>query len=97
MATKRINIPQDTHANLKVGDQLNIAVIADCDWCYSDPDNCFSGGLLAPGCYTATNPHTVYGPYTATADGTVDFNAVTSGPCTTSGVTATGHTIVVSG
>ena len=77
MATKRINIPQDTNANLKVGDQLNIAVIADCDWCSPpDPNNCFSGGLLAPGCYTSTNPNTVYGPYTATAAGTVGSSAL---------------------
>jgi hypothetical protein len=94
--TKTLTIPHDLSSlNMKVGDSLQITVSADCTWCYSDPTPCFPGGLLPAGSYTATTPHTTYGPYLASAAGTVNVNAVTSGPCNPQGLTAVPHTIIV--
>jgi hypothetical protein len=99
MATKHLNIPNDLSSKqlTRGTDDIQITVTADCSWCYSDPNNVFANGFLAAGSYTATSPHTTYGPYTPANDGTVTVNAVTSGNCTTAGVTATPHTITVTG
>lgn len=98
MATKHLSIPNDLKSvNMVHGtDDLIITVTADCAWCYSDPDNCFSNGFLADGSYTATTPHAAYGPYTPTIAGTVNVNAVKSGTCDPSGITGTLHSITVS-
>jgi hypothetical protein len=99
MATKHLHIPgsMSNQSLNKTQDNLDITVNNDCTWCFSDPDGVFGNPstLLAPGTYTATNPHTTYGPYTPVATGTVYFNAVTSGPCNPTGITGTGHTIIV--
>jgi hypothetical protein len=99
MATKHLNIPNDLKSiNMTDGtDDLEITVTADCTWCYSDPDGVFPDGLLAAGSYTATNPHTAYGPYTPDGAGTVTFDAVTTGTCDPDGgITGTVHSITVS-
>lgn len=94
--SKTLKIPNGmNNESLKKADTLYIEVDADCTWCYSDPNNVFPTFLPA-GSYSVTTPHTTYGPYTAENDGTVYFNAVTSGDCSPTGVTASGHTIVVS-
>jgi hypothetical protein len=98
MPAKRLNIPGDTNINLTKGvDTLEIVVTKNCSWCYSDPSTVFSNGLLAAGTYTATDPHTCYGPYVPSSTGTVNFDAPTSGTCNPNGgPTETIHTIVVS-
>lgn len=99
MSTKRLNIPQDLNLDVEIGDCLFIAVVADCTWCYAQPNPPpFPKGLLPPGSYKVTNPHTVYGPYCAVSSGTVPIGAVTSGKCTPGyeGKIETGHSIVVS-
>ena len=98
MATKRINIPQDTHANLKVGDQLNIAVIRGLQLVLLGPERTASPAgcwrldaipqLIRIRCMGPTR-RLQLGPWLSTLS-PVDA-------CTTSGVTATGHTIIVSG
>jgi len=99
MSTKHLHITGNMqNQTLKKGqDDLDITVNHDCTWCFSDPDGVFGNPstLLAAGSYSATNPHTTYGPYIPVATGTVYFNAVTSGPCNPQGITATGHTIIV--
>jgi hypothetical protein len=94
---KTLKIPHGmNNESLKKSDTLYIEVTDDCNWCYSmNPSGVFSTFLPA-GTYTATTPHTTYGPYTAAIDGTVNYNAVTSGDCNPEGFTETGHTIVVS-
>jgi hypothetical protein len=98
MGTKHLSIPNDlSSVNMTLGaDDLEIKVTADCNWCYSDPNGVFANGFLAAGSYTATSPPTKYGPYTPSTTGTVTVNAVTSGDCSTSGITATPHSITVS-
>jgi hypothetical protein len=81
MPKKVLSIPQDTNLPVKVGDDVYIKVIKNCQWCYSDPTPCFSGGLLPNGSYTATTPPTEYGPYLATAAGTVKFCTPINPPC----------------
>lgn len=95
MADKILTIPHDSTLALKVNDNLYIQVSSQCQWCYSDPTPCFSGGLLAAGQYNQTTGGFKYGPYPATAAGTVNFGSPTSPPCSTTGITATGHTITV--
>jgi hypothetical protein len=98
MANKSLNIPNDLSSlTLKKNvDSVSITVTADCTWCYSDPDNCFPNGLLAPGYYAATNPHTTYGPYTPTNIGTVSDNAVRgNATCSTNDAKETVHSIQV--
>jgi hypothetical protein len=82
MARKDLDIPDGIgKSNMhKHDDQLYIKVKKDCTWCYSDPSGCFPS-LLPTGPYTATNPPTVYGPYTPETEGVVNYNAVTSGTC----------------
>jgi hypothetical protein len=94
---KTINLPNGLLSeSLKKGvGSISFQVVETCTFCYSDPTPCFST-FLAAGTYTATNPPTTYGPYTPTADGTVDYNAVTSGTCTTTGIDGTPCTITVS-
>lgn len=80
-------------------DSISFKVTADCIFCYSDPTPCFPS-FMAAGSYTATNPPTVYGPYTPDADGSVAYNAVPSTPpppppCTTTGIDGTPCTITV--
>ena len=96
MPDKILTIPHDSNLPLKLGDDLYIQVSTECQWCYSDPTPCFSGGLLAPGQYEKTTGNNKYGPYPATATGTVRFGSPISPPCSTSGITGTGHTIIVS-
>lgn len=99
MATKHIHIPNNmsNHSLNKNQDNIDITVDADCTWCFSDPNGVFGNPstLLAAGTYSKTTPPTTYGPYTPVNTGTVYFNAVTSGPCNPQGITATGHTIIV--
>src|SRR3974377_2270950 len=101
MATKHIHTNNLQNENLnKNQDNLDITVNASCNWCFDDPDGVFGNPstLLPAGTYTATDPPTTYGPYTPVNDGTVLFNAVpTNQTCTTATITATGHTITVSG
>jgi hypothetical protein len=96
MADKVLTIPNDSTLAVNVNDNLYIQVSSQCQWCYSDPTPCFSGGLLAAGQYEKTTGGAKYGPYLASAAGTVNFGSPTSPPCSTTGVTATGHTIIVS-
>ena len=95
MATKILNIPDGSSMGLHVGDELKIKVTRTCNWCYEYPDTVFSS-MLAAGSYTATNPPTEYGPYTAANAGVMNWNAVTSGPCTTATPAATPRSITVS-
>jgi hypothetical protein len=96
---KPLNIPHDmSSATLKKNvDSVTITVTADCTWCYDDPDNCFGNGFLAPGYYTATTPHTSYGPYTPSNTGSVGIGSVTgNNPCSaTQNPTATMKSITV--
>lgn len=95
--SKTLKIPNGmNNESLKKADTLYIEVNADCNWCYSMSSDGVFSSFLPAGSYTATTPPTTYGPYTAAADGTVDFNAVTSGDCSPTGITATGHSITVS-
>jgi hypothetical protein len=96
MADKTINLPHGLlgHTMKEDTDSVSFTVTADCTFCYSDPTPCFPTFLPA-GTYTATHPATTYGPYTPTAAGTVDYNAVTTGTCTTSGITGTVCSITV--
>ena len=73
MADKILTIPNDSTLPIKVNDNLYIQVSSQCQWCYSDPTPCFSGGLLAAGQYNQTTGGFKYGPYPATAAGTVNF------------------------
>lgn len=85
---KPLNIPNDMSSlTLKKNvDSVTITVTADCTWCYSDPSGCFPNGLLAPGYYPATNPHTSYGPYTPNNTGVVGIGSVAgNNPCVSSG------------
>jgi len=91
-----LHIPSGQDIRVPKGDDLYIQVDQTCTWCYDDPTPCFPGGLLKPGTYTATHPPTRYGPYTAKNDGTVAYDAVTSGPCNPKGKGLTAHSIVVS-
>ncbi|HEU5458695.1 MAG TPA: hypothetical protein VFU68_08755 [Terracidiphilus sp.] len=85
-----------SNESLNKSDTLYIEVTQDCNWCYTmNPAGVFSSFLPA-GSYTATTPPTTYGPYTAAVAGTVNYNAVTSGDCSTAGITATVHSITVS-
>lgn len=87
---KPLNIPNDlsSFSMTKNVDGVTITVTADCTWCYSDSNGCFPNGLLAPGYYTATNPHTSYGPYTPNKAGNVGIGAVPGdNPCTPGGGT----------
>jgi len=85
---------------MTVNDDLYIIVNDDCKWCYSpDPNSVFGApptGFLAAGSYTATTPPTTYGPYRPIATGSICYNAVASGDCTCTEITATGHSITVS-
>ena len=97
MPDKTINIPHGLLGETlkKNTDSVSFKVTADCTFCYSDPTPCFPTFMTA-GSYTATTPPTVYGPYTPTADGTVNYNAVTSGTCSPTGeLTATACSITV--
>lgn len=101
--TVHLQIPDDMPENvpMNVGDDLQIEIVADCTWCYSDPGGCFSS-LLAPGYYIATTPPTVYplypDVYSTVKVGNVAFNAVRgNNTCNTGGETTgtMGHTITV--
>jgi hypothetical protein len=96
MPNTTINLPNGLQGQrLKENtDSISFKVTETCTFCYSDPTPCFPT-FLANGTYTKTTPPTTYGPYMPTADGTVTYNAVTSGSCSTSGTTQTPHTIVV--
>ena len=102
MPAKHLNIPNDlSSVNLNKGtDTLEITVTATCTWCYSDPNGVFPAppGFLAAGTYNVTTPHTKYGPYTPQNDGVIEFGvSIPPTPCSTTGITATGHTITVTG
>ncbi len=101
MAEKRLTIPNNLSSiNLTKGtDTLVIQVSANCYWCYCDPNGVFPvpPAFLAPGYYQATNPPTVYGPYTPANSGSVSINATTSQPCTLNNPTGVPQTIVVTG
>jgi hypothetical protein len=80
---------------------LYIVITADCNWCYSDPDGCFSPKqFLKQG--TKRKGH-VYGPYTPIKKGKVFINAVPWSPgkeipCNPfKPKPAGGHTITVGG
>jgi hypothetical protein len=91
------NNPQSLPMTME--DELYIIVNDDCTWCYKpDPNSVFAApptGFLAAGRYTNTTPPTRYGPYTPNAVGSICYNAVTSGDCDCSEITATGHSITV--
>ena len=78
---KTINIPHGLVGETLKKNVGNVCfkVTADCVFCYSDPTPCFPS-FMAAGFYAATTPPTVYGPYTPTAAGTVNYNAVVSSP-----------------
>jgi hypothetical protein len=97
MSNSTIELPNGLkgHSMKEKNDTISFKVTQTCTFCYSDPTPCFPSFLPA-GTYTATTPPTTYGPYTADAVGTVVYNAVTSGPCTTTGIVATPHSIIVS-
>ena len=101
MSTKTIHTGNLSNQTLnKNQDDLKIDINQSCNWCFSDPDGVFGtpSTLLPDGTYTKPDPNSPYGPYTPVNDGTVYFNAVaTDETCTPDGVTATGHTITVSG
>jgi len=101
MATKQLNLPGNlSNVNLnKNQDTLSISFNEACTWCYSDPNNVFGNPsvLPAPGYYPKTSPPTSFDNLQPVADGTVLYNAVTSGDCSPTGITATGHTITVTG
>jgi hypothetical protein len=95
-----LNVPGDPNLTPAVNDTVTI----NCEnplgftWCYSDTGNpqVFANGFLANKSYPAGS----YGPYTAVNAGTVTYEGVVgqNQPCTPGGgVTATTHTIVVSG
>jgi hypothetical protein len=96
MPDKTINLPNGLLGeSLKKGvDSISFKVTQTCTFCYSDPTPCFPT-FLAAGTYTATTPPTTYGPYTPNADGTVVYNAVTSGTCTTDQIDGTPCSITV--
>lgn len=98
MPKRILTIPQDNNLPVKVGDDVYIDVLNDCQWCYSDPTPCFSGGLLAPGSYKGATPPNQHGPYRATAAGTVKFCAPINPPCDPNNCTAkqVPQTIIVS-
>lgn len=99
MPDKYLNIPHDDNFPVKTGDNLYIHVTAECTWCYTDPDNCFPGGLLANGTYSQQTSGQNHGPYPAVNVGSVGFDSPPGAnqPCIpTGGTKATGYTIVVS-
>lgn len=99
MAEKILNIPHGSNFDVKTGDDLYIHVNDDCTWCYTDPDSCFPGGLLANGNYSQQASGQKYGPYPAVNDGSVGFDSPLgfSQPCNpAAGVRAVPHSIVVS-
>jgi hypothetical protein len=57
-------------------DSISFKVKATCTFSYSDPTPCFPSFLPAA-TYTATNPPTIYGPYTPNQAGTVECRATT--------------------
>lgn len=93
-ATKTLTIPNGGNMSLnKNQDQLEIHCTQECQWCYNDPSGVFPNFLPAG----TVQPGT-YGPYEAVNDGTVTYDDPTSGNCNASGgVTATPHSITVSG
>jgi hypothetical protein len=101
MATKQLNLPGNlSNVNMnKNQDKLSISFKEACTWCYSDPNGVFGNPsvLPAPGYYQKTTPPTSFDNIQPVADGTVSYNAVTSGDCNPEGITATGHTITVTG
>ena len=100
MATKHINTNNLQNVSMnKNQDKLDITIDSSCNWCFSDPDGVFGNPstLLPSNTYYVSGP-TTYGTLTAVNDGTVTFNAVPVGTdCTPDGITATGHTITVTG
>lgn len=101
MATKQLNLPGNL-SNVKMNknqDSLTITFDNACTWCYSDPNHVFGNPsvLPAPGYYPKTTPPTQFANLQAVADGTVNYNAVTSGDCNPEGITAAAHTITVTG
>ena len=100
MATKHINTNNLQNVSMnKNQDKLDITIDSSCNWCFSDPGGVFGNPstLLPSNTYYVSGP-TTYGTLTAINDGTVAFNAVPVGTdCTPDGITATGHTITVTG
>jgi hypothetical protein len=101
MATKQLNLPgnlPDVNLN-KNQDKLSITFDNACTWCYSDPNFVFGNPSVLPaaGYYPKTTPPTSFNNLQPVADGTVNYNAVTSGECNPEGITETGHTITVTG
>lgn len=76
-------------------DSITFKVTATCTSCHSDPTPCFPS-FLTDGLHSLTTPPSTYGPYTPDKTGSVQYNAVTSGECTTSSPAATLCTITVS-
>lgn len=100
MADKVLTIPHDSNFPVVTGDNLYIQASEDCTWCYSDPNNCFPGGLLANGNYSKQTGNNKYGPYPAVNAGSVGFDSSAgfNQPCNPgASIRATGHSIVVSG
>ena len=95
MAPKILHIPDGTSKDLHVGDELDIIVTKTCTWCYEYPDNVFDS-MLPAGTYTVETPHHEYGPYKAANKGTMKWNAVTSGDCSTDGLAEVPRSITVS-
>lgn len=97
MGNKVINLPNGlvNHTMKKNVDSISFKVMSDCTFCYSDPTPCFPS-FMAAGTYTATNPPTVYGPYTPDQVGTVLCgDSVPPNPCSVTGLTATASSITV--
>ena len=94
-----LNVPGNPDLTPSVNDTVTIKCESDqgFTWCYTDNNTpkVFANGFLANGSYAKGS----YGPYTAVNPGTVQYQGVVgqNQPCTPGGITATGHTIVVSG
>jgi len=99
MGNKVFDLPNGltNHRMQKNVDSVSFKVVSDCTFCYSDPTPCFpSGGFMAAGSYTATNPPTTYGPFTPNQAGTVLCgDSIPPNPCSTSSLTATASSITV--
>jgi hypothetical protein len=95
----KLNLPDDPNLNnVSPNDTVTIKCTDQngCTWCYSDTNDpqVFADGFLANGSY---NPGEL-GTFTAVNPGTVNFNGIKGKdkPCDPLGITATGHTIIVS-
>jgi len=81
-----LHIPtKNEHIDMCVNDTLEIHIEGDCSWCHHGASACFSGGFLPGGDkHNGDNG----GIWTATAAGTVGFDAVHPGQTCHSSLTA---------